>query len=76
MLPRIGQAVAPNNDRAYEYLPESVLGFPDGQAMLDLLGQRGLTELEQHRLTRGIATLYVGTKPKRAGSPSAKDTTR
>jgi demethylmenaquinone methyltransferase/2-methoxy-6-polyprenyl-1,4-benzoquinol methylase len=44
-------------------LPASVLQFPDGQAMLDLLASRGLTKLEQHPLTFGVATLYVGTKP-------------
>jgi demethylmenaquinone methyltransferase / 2-methoxy-6-polyprenyl-1,4-benzoquinol methylase len=63
ILPRIGQFISPNSDNAYGYLPRSVLAFPDGQAMLDLLAQRGLTELEQHPLTCGIATLYVGTKP-------------
>jgi demethylmenaquinone methyltransferase/2-methoxy-6-polyprenyl-1,4-benzoquinol methylase len=63
VLPRIGQALAPNQDRAYDYLPRSVLEFPDGQAMLDLLAARGLTELKQYPLTGGIATLYVGTKP-------------
>ena len=45
LLPRVGQAIAPNADNAYEYLPQSVLAFPDGQAMLDLLADRGLTEL-------------------------------
>ncbi len=40
LLPRIGQALAPNDDHAYEYLPRSVLEFPDGQAMLELLGAR------------------------------------
>jgi demethylmenaquinone methyltransferase/2-methoxy-6-polyprenyl-1,4-benzoquinol methylase len=63
LLPRIGQALAPNDDGAYAYLPQSVLAFPDGQAMLDLLAQRGLTALVQYPLTRGIATLYLGTKP-------------
>ncbi len=62
LLPRVGQALAPNQDGAYDYLPRSVLEFPDGQAMLDLLGARGLTELKQYPLTLGIATLYVGTK--------------
>jgi demethylmenaquinone methyltransferase/2-methoxy-6-polyprenyl-1,4-benzoquinol methylase len=65
ILPRIGQAIAPNPDQAYHYLPTSVLQFPDGQEMLDLLAARGLTELRQHPLTFGIATLYVGTKPRR-----------
>jgi demethylmenaquinone methyltransferase / 2-methoxy-6-polyprenyl-1,4-benzoquinol methylase len=76
LLPRIGQAIAPNADRAYEYLPRSVLAFPDGQEMLDLLAQRGLMEVEQHALSRGIATLYVGTKPIHPDSPSAKETMR
>ena len=67
VLPRVGQAVAPNAYNAYRYLPESVLQFPDGPAMLDLLRSRGLTDLEQHPLTFGIASLYVGTKPARAG---------
>jgi demethylmenaquinone methyltransferase / 2-methoxy-6-polyprenyl-1,4-benzoquinol methylase len=76
LLPRIGQAIAPNADNAYDYLPHSVLAFPDGQAMLDLLAERGLTELEQHPLTCGIATLYVGTKPTVPASHRDKETTR
>jgi demethylmenaquinone methyltransferase / 2-methoxy-6-polyprenyl-1,4-benzoquinol methylase len=78
LLPRIGQAIAPNADNAYNYLPRSVLSFPDGQAMLDLLGQHGLTELKHYPLTRGIATLYVGTKPAApaSASPGHKETTR
>jgi demethylmenaquinone methyltransferase/2-methoxy-6-polyprenyl-1,4-benzoquinol methylase len=63
VLPRVGQAVAPNDHAAYHYLPSSVLQFPDGQAMLDLLASRGLVEARSHPLTFGIATLYVGTKP-------------
>jgi demethylmenaquinone methyltransferase/2-methoxy-6-polyprenyl-1,4-benzoquinol methylase len=63
VLPRIGQAIAPNPDRAYHYLPDTVLSFPDGQDMLNLLGSRGLVDLRLYPLTLGIATLYVGTKP-------------
>jgi demethylmenaquinone methyltransferase/2-methoxy-6-polyprenyl-1,4-benzoquinol methylase len=62
LLPRIGQSLAPNDTRAYDYLQRSVLDFPDGQAMLDLLASRGLTEVKQYPLTMGIATLYVGLK--------------
>jgi demethylmenaquinone methyltransferase/2-methoxy-6-polyprenyl-1,4-benzoquinol methylase len=72
-LPRIGQAIAPNSDNAYDYLPRSVLAFPDGQEMLDLLAARGLTELKHYPLTRGIATLYVGTKPTVSTSLSRKE---
>jgi demethylmenaquinone methyltransferase/2-methoxy-6-polyprenyl-1,4-benzoquinol methylase len=62
-LPRIGQALSPNAEGAYEYLPRSVLEFPDGQAMVDLLAARGLADLKRFPLTGGIATLYLGTKP-------------
>ncbi len=76
MLPRIGQALAPNADQAYDYLPRSVLEFPDGQAMLDLLASRGLTMLKQHSLTGGIASLYVGVKPLLTNSADLKETSR
>jgi demethylmenaquinone methyltransferase/2-methoxy-6-polyprenyl-1,4-benzoquinol methylase len=65
VLPRVGQAIAPNPDQAYSYLPTSVLQFPEGQAMLDLMAERGLEAPCQHRLTLGVATLYVGRKPGR-----------
>jgi demethylmenaquinone methyltransferase/2-methoxy-6-polyprenyl-1,4-benzoquinol methylase len=67
VLPRVGQALAPNRQDAYHYLPASVLQFPDGQAMLDLLGSRGLTDTRMYPLTFGVATLYVGTKPGARG---------
>lgn len=63
ILPKVGQSVAPNEQSAYEYLPASVLQFPDGQAMVDLLTSRGLIDVVEHPLTFGVATLYVGTKP-------------
>jgi demethylmenaquinone methyltransferase/2-methoxy-6-polyprenyl-1,4-benzoquinol methylase len=75
VLPRLGQAIAPNQDQAYHYLPRTVLSFPDGQDMLDLLGSRGLIELEMHPLTLGIATLYVGTKPSHCDDSSGKEPT-
>lgn len=66
ILPKIGQTVAPNAHSAYEYLPQSVAEFPDGQAMLDLMAKRGLTDLQRFPLTAGIASLYVGTKLRTA----------
>jgi demethylmenaquinone methyltransferase/2-methoxy-6-polyprenyl-1,4-benzoquinol methylase len=73
LLPRVGQALAPNQDGAYDYLPRSVLAFPDGQVMLDLLAARGLSELKHYPLTCGVATLYVGTKPAVTGGPNSKE---
>lgn len=64
ILPKVGQAIAPNAANAYGYLPASVLEFPDGQAMLDLMSARGLTGCSATPMTLGIATLYVGTRPE------------
>jgi len=76
VLPRIGQALAPNPDNAYSYLPASVMEFPDGDDFLRLLAERGLVQLRMHPLTLGIATLYVGTKPPLADQNHATRETR
>jgi demethylmenaquinone methyltransferase / 2-methoxy-6-polyprenyl-1,4-benzoquinol methylase len=65
VLPCVGQAVSHSRDNAYNYLPASVLEFPDGEALADKLRDHGLTEVRWHPLTFGIATLYVGTKTGR-----------
>ncbi len=67
VLPRVGQSIAPNEFDAYEYLPTSVMQFPEGPAMLELMAGRGLVELVQYPLTLGVATLYVGRKPEEGG---------
>lgn len=66
ILPKIGQIISGSRQSAYDYLPESVLEFPDGEAMADKLRSHGLAEVRWHPLTLGIATLYVGTKPRAA----------
>jgi demethylmenaquinone methyltransferase/2-methoxy-6-polyprenyl-1,4-benzoquinol methylase len=67
VLPRVGQAIAPNRDSAYAYLPASVFQFPEGEALLAVMAERGLTDLQRFPLTGGIATLYLGTKPDGRG---------
>jgi demethylmenaquinone methyltransferase/2-methoxy-6-polyprenyl-1,4-benzoquinol methylase len=62
ILPRVGQLVSRSRDRAYEYLPQSVLEFPDGEALARKLEGHGLTDVRLYPMTFGIATLYVGTK--------------
>jgi len=62
LLPWIGQAVARNRQEAYNYLPASVGEFPQGEALAERIRGAGLSEIRRHRLTFGIATLYVGTK--------------
>ncbi len=67
ILPRVGQFFSRNNQDAYKYLPASVLRFPDGEAMAAKLRDHGLMNVTFLPLTFGIATLYVGEKPPRAG---------
>lgn len=62
VLPRIGQSLARNRARAYEYLPASVGEFPYGEALADLLRAAGLGDVRYYPLSFGIATLYVGRK--------------
>lgn len=68
ILPKVGQAIAPNSYNAYGYLPASVLEFPDGEAMSSLLESRGLRNVERRVLTLGVASLYVGEKTGRPSS--------
>jgi demethylmenaquinone methyltransferase/2-methoxy-6-polyprenyl-1,4-benzoquinol methylase len=70
LLPRIGDAVAPNRDSAYHYLPASVLQFPDGPRMVALLEEMGLVEATYSALTAGVATLYVGRKQRESALTS------
>ena len=62
VLPRIGQALARNSQAAYNYLPSSVEQFPQGEALAERMRAAGLTDVEFHRFTWGVATLYVGRK--------------
>jgi demethylmenaquinone methyltransferase/2-methoxy-6-polyprenyl-1,4-benzoquinol methylase len=64
ILPLVGQVISRSKDNAYRYLPASVLEFPDGEALAERLRGHGLTDVHFHPLTFGIATLYVGTKPR------------
>jgi demethylmenaquinone methyltransferase/2-methoxy-6-polyprenyl-1,4-benzoquinol methylase len=66
VLPRVGQWMARNDKSAYQYLPESVGEFPDGQLLADRMTACGLTDVRFRRLTFGVATLYEGTKPSTA----------
>jgi demethylmenaquinone methyltransferase/2-methoxy-6-polyprenyl-1,4-benzoquinol methylase len=66
LLPLVGGLVSRNRDDAYRYLPESVMEFPDGEALADRLRGHGLTDVRWYPLTMGIATLYAGTRGQHA----------
>ncbi|MFO0967848.1 MAG: bifunctional demethylmenaquinone methyltransferase/2-methoxy-6-polyprenyl-1,4-benzoquinol methylase UbiE [Gemmataceae bacterium] len=62
VLPLVGQAISRSKDNAYRYLPESVMEFPDGEALAERMRRQGLRNVRFHPLTFGVATLYIGEK--------------
>lgn len=60
ILPRVGQAMAKNDQSAYKYLPESVMEFPSGEDLAKLMRQAGMEDIRMFPLTLGVATLYLG----------------
>ncbi len=62
ILPRIGQLLSRNSQKAYNYLPESVSAFPYGEKLAALMQECGLRTVSYTPLTFGVATLYIGEK--------------
>src|SRR4029078_2948903 len=72
VLPRIGQLLARNRESAYSYLPQSVSEFPAGERLARIMQECGLSAVTHRPLTLGIATLYIGEKPRTTGeTPSS-----
>ncbi len=61
ILPGVGRMVS-KNDEAYTYLPDSVQKFPENKDFMEVMKQAGYSNINQQRLTFGIATLYSATK--------------
>jgi demethylmenaquinone methyltransferase/2-methoxy-6-polyprenyl-1,4-benzoquinol methylase len=61
ILPALGKLVS-KHSRAYTYLPESVMAFPEGKKFCDLLASCGFKEVKARPLTFGITTLYTAMK--------------
>lgn len=61
VLPTLGKIVS-KHSRAYTYLPESVMAFPEGEALCKRLRDAGFKDAKARPLTFGITTLYTATK--------------
>jgi len=61
LLPLIGRAVSKHTD-AYTYLPESVLNFPDPDALSRRLESAGFSDARYELLTGGICAVHHGTR--------------
>lgn len=65
VLPRLGSWITGDRQGAYDYLPESVMDFPERAEFLQLLTEAGLESPRARTLTCGIASLYRAEKPTR-----------
>ncbi len=61
VLPAVGRAVSKHTD-AYSYLPESVLGFPEPEALAAKLAAAGFSDVGFARLMGGICGIHYGTR--------------
>lgn len=62
LLPRLAGAIS--GDRAaYRYLPNSLQGFPDAEAIVEILRGAGLVAVRVRRLGAGAVALHTGLKP-------------
>lgn len=61
VLPSIGRLVSKHRD-AYEYLPNSVLAFPEGKAFIEVMESAGFIDIGWQSLTFGVAGVYWGQR--------------
>jgi demethylmenaquinone methyltransferase/2-methoxy-6-polyprenyl-1,4-benzoquinol methylase len=61
VLPFIGRLVSRHGD-AYRYLPESVLAFPEPEALAERMREQGFRDVNHERLLGGICAIHVGVK--------------
>ena len=64
LLPLIGQMVS-KHTTAYTYLPESVLNFPEPDALAARMRRNGFADVRYELLMGGICALHVGTRGER-----------
>ena len=61
ILPMVGRMISKDKE-AYQYLPDTVMKFPEGNEFLNRLSNAGFSVVKEERLTFGIATIYTGIK--------------
>jgi len=61
ILPSLGKLVS-KHSKAYTYLPESVMAFPEGKSFCRILENCGFKNATARPLTFGITTLYTAEK--------------
>ncbi len=59
MIPKVAAVVSPN-PAAYQYLPESILAWPDQRALATLMTEAGWRNVEFKNLSGGVVALHRG----------------
>ena len=62
IIPAVGRMIS-HDSRAYSYLPESIAAVPQGEEMLSLMREAGLTHTQCRPLTFGTCSIYTAIKP-------------
>lgn len=61
VLPRMGNVLSRKGE-AYRYLAESIRGFPEPEALVEMMGAAGLREVSYRRLSGGIVAIHRGAR--------------
>ena len=61
VIPTVGKLLSKDRS-AYDYLPNTIQVFPQGEVMRGILQKAGFQKVDFERLTLGICTLYLATK--------------
>ncbi len=62
IAPLIIRLLATNKEAYSQYLPQSIKEFPPPEKMTQIMEEVGIKDIKIHRLTQGIAIIYVGKK--------------
>jgi demethylmenaquinone methyltransferase / 2-methoxy-6-polyprenyl-1,4-benzoquinol methylase len=61
VLPRLGAWIS-GVEGPYQYLPDSVLRFPDQEALAGVLREEGFRDVRYRNFTGGVAALHLGER--------------
>ncbi|TVY04565.1 demethylmenaquinone methyltransferase [Cohnella terricola] len=61
LMPLLGKWFAKRQEQ-YRWLPESLVAFPDLQALAEMFRSIGMRNVKAYPLTGGVAALHIGTK--------------
>jgi len=61
ILPLFGRYFSKNRE-AYQYLPDTVMKFPENEEFMKLMSLSNFVRVSQKKLSFGVASIYTGFK--------------